>query len=83
MTLTETTPEIACSIKVPKLLLVVTPHVLACSPTAMSSIRRLGEYVEAIRISFIESRLLEPSWGFEYHLFVSNLKTEHYLLKPI
>ena len=82
MTLTETTPEIACSIKVPKLLLVVTPHVLDCSPVAISSIRKLGEYVDAMKVSFIESRLPEPSWGFAYQLHLAMYLIEYRLLVP-
>ena len=46
--LSSTRPAIELSSNVPRLVLVVLPHVLACSPEAMSSRRRLELYVLGI-----------------------------------
>ena len=45
---TAATPAMDSSIRVPRLVLVVVPHVPDWSPDPMSSIRNLSEYVLAI-----------------------------------
>jgi hypothetical protein len=45
---TSALPTTACSKAVPRLVLVVLPHVPACSPVPISSIFRLVEYVLAM-----------------------------------